>query len=276
MHPAFHTAKFEDATRRDVVALGHEERMWMIGHMHVDHPAFDRGYGFVRDLHFPVGQGIPGKGDMKMLVGNYRSGKSRIVERYAADVATSCGDCPETRVLHIVCTSNWTAKTVMVAIVNKLTRLVQSDKPSVELLTRLALEMIARFGVQLLVVDDIGWVLSKGERAASSLLTNLRKIQEAGLCSVLLVGSAETHRSIAKGHAYIGCLRSHGVAGMDWHDGGQHDYMLFLDALDDLLPVRAQVRLGHGPLRPVLLRPVDGLSRVHGPLRPGRRRASPP
>lgn len=242
--PAFHMTRFDDEARRNVGSQSHADRKRMIDTLHVDHPAFEEGYEFVRDLHYPVGSGLVGRGDMKMLVGNFRSGKTRIVERYAADVAAQRGDASKTPVLHVECTANWTAKNVMVDAMEQLTGLTQSDRPTMTMLTKLASEMIKRFGVELFVVDDVGWVLGKGEKAAAALLTNLRKIQTSGLCSLLLVGSAATHRSIEKGHPYIGRLRHHEVAGMDWHGGGMSDYMMYLDEMDELLPFPRKAGLG--------------------------------
>ena len=70
------------------------------------------------------------------------------------------------------------------------------------------------------------------------LMTNLRTVRDAGLCNILLVGSAATHRLIEAGHPYIGCLANHVVTGMDWHRGGRDDYTMYLDELDELLPFR--------------------------------------
>ena len=82
----FHTTRFTEETRKAVDRIPMAERLEMVKTMHVDHPAFREGYRFVERLHYPVGEGIVGKGQMKMLVGDFRSGKTRIVERYAADV----------------------------------------------------------------------------------------------------------------------------------------------------------------------------------------------
>jgi hypothetical protein len=239
----FHTTRYTEESRKAVGELPMAERLKMAKTMHVDHPAFREGYRFVERLHYPVGQGIVGKGCMEMLVGDFRSGKTRIVERYAADVNGRKADRKTTPVLHVECTSNWSAKQVFIAAIKGLTGATQSERPGTELLAALAMEMIHRFGVELWVIDDVGWVLHKSTRYATDLLTNLRKIQQAGLCNILLVGSAATHRLIEIGHPYIGCLPNHVVIGMDWHRGGRDDYVMYLDELDELLPVRRKSRL---------------------------------
>lgn len=232
----FHTTRFNDETRRTVGDLPMSERHRMVETMHVDHPEFRKGYRFVQDLHFPVGEGIVGKGQMKMMVGDFRSGKTRIVERYAAGVNGRRADRKTTPILHTECASNWSAKHVFIAAIEALTGATQSDRTSTGLIAKLAMEMLHRFGVELWAIDDVGWVINRNTRYAADLLTNVRRTRDAGICNILLVGSAATHRLIETGHPYIGRLANHVVVGMDWHRGGRDDYVMYLDELDELLP----------------------------------------
>lgn len=240
----FHTAVFDEKTRLTAGDIPLAERLAMVDNMHVDNPSYEEGFEFVKHQHFPGGGDVVGKASMKMLVGDYRSGKTRIIERYAADENGRRADRKRTPVLHIECMSNWSAKNVMIAVIEQLTLATQSSRPSLDLLTKLAMHTLRLFQVELLVIDDVGWIVDNGTKYARDLLTNLRNLQKVGFFNIRLVGPAATHRTIETGQDSIGCLPHHEVIGMDWYGGGQDEYVMYLDDLDDLLPFREKSGLG--------------------------------
>jgi hypothetical protein len=234
----FHSTKFTDETRLAIETISLGERLRMIEDMHVDHPQFRQHYKFVRDFHHPVGGDVVGRGQMKMLVGDFRSGKTRVAEHYEADVNRQRAERHRVPVVHVECASNWTAKHVMIATIEKLTGKTQSDKPQTEQLVKATMRTLKNYNVELWIIDDVGWPLSKRSSLSNDLMSNLKKVQRDRLCNILLVGSAATHRQIEVSHLYIGGLLHRQVHGLDWHRGGKDDYVFYLDDLDDLLPFR--------------------------------------
>ena len=237
----FHDQPLSPEDRATVAGLGIAERKRMVDDLHIPLDGFQKAKEFIRSHHFPVTGAPHDVGKFHLLLGEWRSGKSWPVIHYEQEVNEARGSRDVHPVVHVTCGEGWGAKQVLIAIGTAITGNPVSERYGMRLLTSLVVNLLKQFKVELIVIDELNEVMSKGKGQQSSLLlSSLRAILDQRLCNVIGVGEPWIYKTVKTNHGYLGGrggLLNHTVRSQDWHSTeGMENYMVFLNNVDARLP----------------------------------------
>lgn len=241
--PRFHDAAFtSDAERAAAAKLPADQRQWMVENLLFEYPAFDDTLKFVKKFRNPVIDGTPGRGWCAGVLGESRSGKTYVLERYLEHNPPVVADDGESYpVLYLEARDDWSphhfAEQVYMATGAKS---IPSLKTA--MLTTACMRRIVAARCELVIIDDAHFLLlERRGRPLNLFKSYIKAILDLKTCNVLLAGLPELHdfvwiNSQLEGR---GGFPKHHVLPLDWKLKEQRDqFRLLLHGIDERLPFR--------------------------------------
>lgn len=228
------------SNRREWAAkLPHDVRYDMIENLLFEYPGFKAGMAFLKRFHIKSQKlQKAGTGRIGGVIGEFRSGKSFLIQNYARDYPSVIeGKKKVYPVLYLDARREWDAKEMARQIL-KLTDRPHRDMSIAQLNTK-ALERMTALGTKLLIIDDAHCLIGKKGVVANSFYGFIQEAVERRICNVLLSGPPVVQAAIlerdelrGRGNFPRTPVKSFSLA----TETGKKNYRLFLGGVDNRLP----------------------------------------
>lgn len=216
-----------------------EVRFQLIAALRYDYPDFALGAKFLKRFHFKSEKlKIYNTGKIGAIIGEFRSGKTCLVQSSFSFEAVEREGHKEFLALYVECRKDWDKKEFGRGVMTTLGRPPKLNI-SVATLNTKTFERMEQLGVKLLVLDEFHLLLAN-PALRDFALDLIRSIHRKGFCNVLLVGPTEVEAVIKKRKDLFGSGNFPRAYLSDFDTTGDQEYRykLFLGGIDDRLPFR--------------------------------------
>ncbi len=236
----FHTEAFEsDEERVAASILPKSTRQWMINNLIVKYPVFLEGYDIIAENHFPVEDGVPGRGTVGAMLGESRTGKTAVCKYYSAMHPPTYDEEGEIfPVIHLTASLRM-SPTEFAHELNRLTAARYARMHGgIGAYVNNALLRLMKVRTQLLIVDDAQYLFyDRTNNTASNMFKLIKTIVDYDTMSVMLVGEERVND-------YVYSINAFENRGYNWRElkplsSGKSDMLRFaklLGAIDKRLP----------------------------------------
>lgn len=236
----FHTEAFNsDEDRVAASILPASTRQWMINNLIVKYPVFNEGFDIIAENHFPVENGVPGRGTVGAMLGESRTGKTAVCKYYAAMHPPTYDEEGEIfPVIHL----NASVRMSPTESAHELNRLTAARYArmhgGIGAYVNNALLRLMKVRTQLLIVDDAQYLFfDRTNNTASNMFKLIKTIVDYDVLSVMLVGEERVND-------YVYSINAFENRGYNWRElkplsSGKSDMVRFsklLGAIDKRLP----------------------------------------
>ncbi|MBY4607472.1 TniB family NTP-binding protein [Rhizobium sp. 9T] len=197
LFPEFHSTEFTTPEERLAASLKSPlERQAMITNLLVPYPQFQRVKNNVARFHRPVDGGSHGVGWIGGVLGSSRTGKSFILQSYAAEnppIPTEFGyDFP---VVYLEARAEWDALEFGRQIYHG-TGASAIPRMSTAALNTMSANRVKQFNVQLVVIDDAQFLFSTPGRKQTAFISLIKHLADQRTCNILLVGTPSIEQAV--------------------------------------------------------------------------------
>ncbi|WFR97593.1 TniB family NTP-binding protein [Rhizobium tumorigenes] len=257
-----HTTAFRTPRERaDAAALPEPVRIDMVEHLVYEYPRFLAGMKMIGRFHMRNAKlGITGVGSIGGLIGEFRTGKSCLIQNYLRKFPSYDGEGQKYYPsIYLRATGDWDAKSAAREILTMTGRPPRSNI-SVADINNAALERMAKVKTRLLVIDDAHEPINKGGTAAASFFSLIKGFGDKRIGNVFLVGPRSVRMAISGRKEIKGRGFPHAtVKSFDPTSAkGKEFYAMFLMAVDERLPFLRLSGLSRKPFYDDLLDYSDG------------------
>lgn len=263
IYPDFHTHKFEGLEDRVIASqLPPAQRQTMLKNVLYPYDDFVIATEKIRQFHRPVMGGEPNTGWIGGLLGEYRSGKTFILQNFARQFQPKVTDEGfEHEVIYIQARQDWDAlemgKQVYIATgFPALPRLTVSSQNS-----KVA-KRIIEAKVKLVIIDDAHYLFETAGRRSAAYVSLIKYlVDQVNACSALLAGPPRIEVPIQndKQLSGRGGFPKFHIEGFDITSRyGRDKFRTFLHGVDERLPFRTLSDLASKKYLPDLLELTDG------------------
>ncbi|MBY5708077.1 TniB family NTP-binding protein [Rhizobium leguminosarum] len=241
--PKFHTTPFKTALEREGASrLPPAERQAMVKNVLFPFDQFLTVSKQIEKFHRPVEGGEPDTGWLGGLIGEYRSGKTFILQNFARQfppVVTDNGF--EQVVVYLQARLDWDSlelgrQIYLATGMPTLPRLTTST------LNTKAARRIVDCGVKLIIVDDAHCLLATPGRRRTVFISLIKYLlDQVNACNILLVGPSIVERSMETDMQMIGRggFPRFRTKGFDIKTKpGRDEFRIFLHGVDERLPFK--------------------------------------
>ncbi|MBY3029455.1 AAA family ATPase [Rhizobium leguminosarum] len=248
MFPRFNVTALETAAQRaEAASRTPEERQAMVRDVLFKSADFTARVKDVQRFHMPVDGGAPDVGQVGALLGDFRSGKSFVLQYFASKhppVLTEAGY--QYPVLYIEARRDWNSMSFGREIFDG-TAAAAIPNLSVATINKMATTRLIKMGVKLLIVDDVHAILNDRGQRRSVAMSLVKYIADRRFCNVLLAGhsaieTAMTELPEIEGRGGLPRFRMRKYDQNSVDDRERLQY--FLHGVDRLLPFRELSGLG--------------------------------
>ncbi len=242
--PEFHTTAFKTPEERDLASrLSPAERQAMVKNVLYPYDQFVAVTKQIEKFHYPVVGGAADTGWMAGIIGEYRSGKSFIIQHYARQFPELLTDTGfEQEVVYLQARQDWDSLELGRQIYHA-TGAPTVPRISTSTLNTQATRRIVDCKVKLLIVDDAHCLLGAAGRRRTVFVSLIKHLlDQANACNVLLVGPSVVERSMETDMQMIGRggFPRFRVDGFDIKTKpGRDEFRIFLHGVDERLPFKA-------------------------------------
>ncbi|MBO9133570.1 TniB family NTP-binding protein [Rhizobium sp. B230/85] len=240
--PKFHTTPFNTDQERDAASrLPPAERQAMVKNVLFPYDQFLAVSKQIEKFHRPVEGGDADTGWLGGLIGEYRSGKTFILQNFARQyppVITDNGFQQE--VIYLQARLDWDTlelgrQIYLATGIPTLPRLTTST------LNTKAARRIIDCGVKLIIVDDAHCLLGTPGRRRTVFISLIKYLlDQVNACNILLVGPSIVERSMETDLQMLGRggFPRFRTEGFDAERHGRTQFRVFLHGVDQRLPFR--------------------------------------
>lgn len=240
--PKFHTTAFNTDQERDAASrLPPAERQAMVKNVLFPYEQFLTVSKQIEKFHRPVEGGDADTGWLGGLIGEYRSGKTFILQNFARQfppVITDNGFQQE--VIYLQARLDWDTlelgrQIYLATGIPTLPRLTTST------LNTKAARRIIECGVKLIIVDDAHCLLGTPGRRRTVFISLIKYLlDQVNACNILLVGPSIVERSMETDLQMLGRggFPRFRTQGFDSERHGRTQFRVFLHGVDQRLPFR--------------------------------------
>ncbi|TBY61845.1 hypothetical protein E0H46_28760 [Rhizobium leguminosarum bv. viciae] len=243
IYPKFHmTPLVTDEQRLEASRLAPAERQEMVKNVLFPYDQFKTVSGQIERFHRPVKGGKPDTGWMAGLIGEFRSGKTFILQNFAREFQPKQTDTGfEQEVIYLQARLDWDSLELGRQIY-LATGIPTIPRLSTSTLNTKAARRIVECGVKLIIIDDAHCLLGAAGRRRTVFVSLLKYLlDQVNACNVLLAGPSIVERSMESDLQMIGRggFPRFRVEGFDPKEReGRDKFRLFLHGIDERLPFR--------------------------------------
>ncbi|OCP19672.1 MULTISPECIES: TniB family NTP-binding protein [unclassified Ensifer] len=241
--PKFHTTPFLTYEERESASrLSPSERQAMVKNVLFPYEQFLTVSKQIERFHRPVEGGAADTGWLGGLIGEYRSGKTFILQNFARQfppVITDNGF--EQEVIYLQARLDWDSLELGRQIY-LATGMPTLPRLSTSTLNTKAARRIIDCGVKLIIVDDAHCLLGTAGRRRTVFISLIKYLlDQVNACNILLVGPSIVERSMETDLQMLGRggFPRFRVSGFDSEQHGRTQFRVFLHGVDQRLPFRS-------------------------------------
>lgn len=261
--PVFHTTAFNTEDERLAASqLSPAERQAMVKNVLYPYPQFAKVSKQVRSFHRPVEGGDADTGWLAGVIGNYRSGKSFILQNFAREFQprlTATGF--EQEVIYLQARNDWDSfelgRQLYIA-----TGIPTTPRFSTSTLNTKATRRMIECNVKLIIIDDAHTLLGAHNRRRTIFISLIKHLlDQANACNIILVGPQVVADAMHSDLQMVGRggFPTYRVEGFDINtQEGRNQFRLFLHGVDERLPFRTLSELSSKRYLSDLLELTDG------------------
>jgi hypothetical protein len=241
--PSFHTTAFKTPEERELAArLTPAERQAMVKNVLYPYAQFVTVSQQIERFHRPVKGGAADTGWMAGVIGEYRSGKSFILQNFARQFPPLQTDKGfEQEVVYLQARLDWDSLELGTQIYHA-TGAPSVPRLKTSTLNTLATRRIIECNVKLLIIDDAHCLLGTAGRRRTVFISLIKYLlDQVNACNVLLVGPSVIERSMETDMQMIGRggFPRFRVDGFDIKtQEGRNQFRVFLHGVDERLPFK--------------------------------------
>lgn len=201
----------------------------------------------IRNFHQPVEGGEPDVGQVGALFGDYRSGKSFVLQYFASKHPPVEGAGGyEYPVAYVEARNDWNAMSFGREIFDA-TAAASIPNISVSTINKMATTRLMKMGVKLLILDDAHTVLGRRGQRRDVAISLIKYIADSRFCNILIAGHPSIEDSVKdnpeiEGRGGLPRFRMRKYDQSSVEDRQRLQY--FLHGVDRLLPFRELSGLG--------------------------------
>jgi hypothetical protein len=240
--PKFHTTAFNTDQERDAASrLSPAERQAMVKNVLFPYEQFVTVSKQIEKFHRPVEGGDADTGWLGGLIGEYRSGKTFILQNFARQYPPAITDNGfQQEVIYLQARLDWDTlelgrQIYLATGIPTLPRLTTST------LNTKAARRIIDCGVKLIIVDDAHCLLGTPGRRRTVFISLIKYLlDQVNACNILLVGPSIVERSMETDLQMLGRggFPRFRTQGFDSERHGRTQFRVFLHGVDQRLPFR--------------------------------------
>ncbi|OCJ11207.1 hypothetical protein A6U86_22270 [Rhizobium sp. AC27/96] len=241
--PNFHMTPFlSDAKRLEASLLSPGERQEMVKNVLFPYEQFLTVSEQIQSFHRPVKGGQPDTGWMAGVIGQFRSGKTFILQNFARQFQPKQTDTGfEHQVIYLQARADWDSLELGRQIY-LATGIPTTPRISTSTLNTKAARRIIECGVKLIIIDDAHCLLGAAGRRRTVFISLIKYLLDnVNACNVLLAGPSIVKQSMENDMQMIGRggFPTFNVEGFDPKTvEGRTKFRIFLHGVDERLPFR--------------------------------------